>query len=108
MLIRVFTLAFEPMTGRFNDDPVRDFIVDKEVASIRDHFFLKDDTPYLTLVVCYRPAGLAAAPQAPAPASARQRDESWRTTVNQADWPLFNTLRDWRGGLDRNPGQRRA
>jgi hypothetical protein len=51
MLIRVFTLAFEPMTGRFNDDPVRDFIVDKEVASIRDHFFLKDDPPYLALVL---------------------------------------------------------
>ncbi len=104
MLIRVFTLAFEPMTGRFNDDPVRDFIADKEVASIRDHFFLKDDTPYLTLVVCYRPAGLAAAPQAPAPAGARQRDESWRTTVNQADWPLFNTLRDWRGERARADG----
>ncbi len=25
------------MTGRFNDDPVRDFIVDKEVATISDH-----------------------------------------------------------------------
>jgi len=41
MLIRVFTLAFEPMTGRFNDDPVRDFIADKEMASIRDYFFLR-------------------------------------------------------------------
>ncbi len=41
MLIRVFTLAFEPVTGRFNYDPVHDFIADKEMASIRDHFFLR-------------------------------------------------------------------
>ena len=51
MLTRVFTLAFEPMTRRFNDDPVRDFIADKNIASIRDHFFLKDDPPYLALVL---------------------------------------------------------
>ncbi|WP_020507877.1 hypothetical protein [Lamprocystis purpurea] len=41
MLIRVFTLAFEPMTGRFNDDPVRDFVADTDEASIRDHVFLR-------------------------------------------------------------------
>ena len=107
MLIRVFTLALEPMTRRFNDDPVRDFIVDKEVATISDHFFVKDEVRYLVLVVRYRVAGPVALP-VPAPAGPRQRDESWRTTVDQADWPLFNTLRDWRGGLDRNLGQRRA
>jgi len=107
VLIRVFTLALEPMTRRFNDDPVRDFIVDKEVATISDHFFVKDEVRYLVLVVRYRVAGPVALP-VPAPAGPRQRDESWRTTVDQADWPLFNTLRDWRGGLDRNLGQRRA
>jgi hypothetical protein len=30
---------------------VTQFLADKEVCSIREHFFVKDDTPYLTLVV---------------------------------------------------------
>ena len=25
-----------------------------------------------------------------------QRDESWRESLAKEDWPLFNTLRDWR------------
>ena len=104
MLIRVFTLSFEPVTGRFNDDPVRDFIADKEVATISDHFFVKDEAPYLVLVVRYRLAGPVAAPPVAAPAGARQRDESWRTTLDAADWPLFNTLRDWRGEQARSAG----
>lgn len=104
MLVRVFTLAFDPATGRFNDDPVRDFIADKEVASIGDHFFVKDDAPFLVLVVRYRIGGPVAAPQVPAPAGQRQRDESWRTTLDPADWPLFNTLRDWRGERARVEG----
>lgn len=54
MLIRIFTLGFDPATARFNDEPVRDFIADKAVASISDHFFVKDEAPYLVLVVRYR------------------------------------------------------
>jgi hypothetical protein len=54
MACRVFTLAFDPVTTRFNDEPVRDFLADKDVDSITNHFFIKDGTPYLVLVVCYR------------------------------------------------------
>ncbi len=104
MLLRVFTLGFDPATGRFNDDPVRDFIADKEVATISDHFFVKDETPYLVLVVRYRLAGPVTAAPVSAPAGARQRDESWRSALAPADWPLFNTLRDWRGERARADG----
>ncbi len=101
--LRVFTLAFDPVTGRFNDDPVRDFIADKDVSLIRDHFFMHDASPYLTLVVSYRGLAPVAAP-ASAPAGPRQRDESWRDNLSKADWPLFNTLRDWRGEQARAAG----
>ena len=54
MLVRVFTLGFDPATERFEDAPVQDFISDKEVESISDHFFVRDGMPYLALGVCYR------------------------------------------------------
>jgi superfamily II DNA helicase RecQ len=109
MLVRIFTLIFDSLTGRFDDDPVRDFLVDKEAISIDHHFFVKDGTPYLALVLCYRLS--APAPVRPQSTTAtdptgarRERDESWRDTLDKSDWPLFNTLRDWRGERARAQG----
>jgi len=82
---------------------VRDFLSDKEVSSITDHFFERDGLPYLVLVIRYRRIAPDRA-QAPSPqvkkapkTGARGRDESWREILDKADWPLFNSLRDWRG-----------
>lgn len=97
MLVRVFTLGFDPVTERFDDTPVRDFISDKQVDAIADHFFLQDGRPYLALVVRYR----IAAPVDPTPArpsaETTARDQSWRDRLKPQEWPLFNRLREWRG-----------
>ena len=53
MQIRVVTLKFSPALGGFDDEPLRDLLKDKEVLSISDHFFLKDGSPYLVVVVTY-------------------------------------------------------
>jgi len=95
MQVRVFTLRFNPATESFEDVAVTQFLADKEVCSIHDHFFVKDDTPYLTLVVCYHPRPLPPS-SAEGQSEGRQRDESWRENLAKEDWPLFNTLRDWR------------
>ena len=104
MLVRVFTLGFDPVTERFQDEPVRDFVSDKDVVSISDHFFVRDAAPYLALVVCYRPS--ASVPHTTGKGlpggTARKRDESWRDELDKADWPLFNRLRDWRGERPRS------
>ena len=42
MLLRIFTLRFNPATESFNDDAIESFLADKEVISIRDYFFVKD------------------------------------------------------------------
>jgi len=97
MLVRVFTLGFNPATERFDDEPVRDFLGDKEVVSISDHFFLRDAAPYLALVVCYRPSVPQTTRAGESGDTTRKRDESWRDALGKADWPLFNRLRDWRG-----------
>lgn len=102
MLVRLFTLRFNPVTERFDDSAVAGFLADKEVLSIRDHFFMKEDVPYLTLVVRYRPAVLPAPADSARPES--QRDESWRERLQESDWPLFNTLRSWRSERAKQEG----
>jgi superfamily II DNA helicase RecQ len=95
MQVLVFTLRFNPATKAFEDSAVTQFLADQEVCSIHDHFFVKDDTPYLTLVVYYRTRP-APPPSPDAQGEGRRRDESWRELLAKEDWPLFNTLRDWR------------
>lgn len=102
MLLCVFTLRFNSATERFDDSAIAGFLADKEVLSIKDHFFVKDDVPYLALVVCYRAP--AAPPAASTPKAGQKRDESWRDLLSEVDWPLFNALRGWRGDRAKKEG----
>jgi len=36
MLFHLFTLAFDPITERFNDEAVQDFLADKDVESVKE------------------------------------------------------------------------
>ena len=94
MLARVMTLHFDTVLGGFDDTPLREFLKDKDVLAIRDHFFIRNDVPYLALIVTYTLPHLAS-PAAPA-APAHQPEPSWRTLITPEEVPLFNTLRDWR------------
>ena len=97
MHVRVFTLRFDPAIEAFDDAPVREFLADKAICDVRDHFFVREGVPYLTLVLTYHPgAAPAPTPAAEPGAGVRRRDESWRELLSKADWPLFNTLREWR------------
>jgi ATP-dependent DNA helicase RecQ len=103
MLVRVITLRFDAVIGSFDDGPLREFLKDKEVLSIRDHFFVKNEVPYLTVLVTYYPHR----PEATTPAMLRNQQPdgaSWRTLVTEAELPLFNTLRDWRAERSKRDG----
>ncbi len=99
MQIRIFTLQFNPLLGGFDEQPLRDFVTDKEVISLQDHFFQYDGRPYLTLILHYR--------QTVGPVTSgnkQKRDESWRKGLTGPDLALFNTLRDWRTARSRGDG----
>ena len=82
MQIRIFTLRFSPVTESFADSAVAGFLADKEALSIRDHFFTKDDVPYLTLVIRYRTAALPAAAET---AKSKQKpNDAWREQLDDA------------------------
>ena len=44
MLVQIFTLKFHATTEQFDDRELQEFIKDKEVLSVREHFFIKHET----------------------------------------------------------------
>jgi len=105
MLTRVITLRFNGVLDGFDDAPLRDFIKDKEVISVHDHFFVRNDQPYLAVVVNYTLKPVATEAVATKPGQElKRRDETWREYVAEADVPLFNMLRDWRAERSKRDG----
>ncbi|MGE3538494.1 MAG: HRDC domain-containing protein [Candidatus Tectimicrobiota bacterium] len=103
MLARVITLRFDPALGSFDDSPLRDFLKEKEVLSLREYFFVKHDIPYMAVLVTYDLPPAAPAPQV-VTAPRNKADTSWQKWVADADLPLFNTLRDWRAERSKRDG----
>jgi hypothetical protein len=46
MLIKIFTLKFSEAIGGFDDEKLRTFMADKEIVSMKERFFIKDNVPY--------------------------------------------------------------
>ena len=101
MLIKVMCLTFDSILGGFNDSELREFLKDKEVVSIRDHFFVKNDVPYITMIIRYFPirqeTSSELVPQG-------KRDEAWREMIPEAALGTFNLLREWRSKRCRQEG----
>lgn len=102
MLVRVLTLRFDAALEAFDEAPLQEFIKDKAVLSMRDHFFVKHETPYLAMVVTYEPSRSGSGPVSAAPRVTP--DTSWRALVTEDELPLFNTLRDWRTERSKQEG----
>ena len=95
MLARVVTLRFDPVIEAFDDAPLQDFLKAKEVFAIREHFFVRNEVPYLAVLVTY---GLRPTPvQAASEEMTKGSRGSWRPPIAEADLPLWNALRTWRG-----------
>ncbi len=99
---RILTLPFDARIGCFDDQGMRHFLADKELVELRDHFFLHQGIPYLTIVLTYRSDGGTVEP-APAAKKDRRR-ESWRKLLEPGDMPLFNSLREWRSEKAKSDG----
>ena len=75
MLVKIISLTFDSARGGFDDSPIREFLKDKEVINITEHFFIRNDVPYITLIVKYFPYRQEADPALKPEA---KRDESCR------------------------------
>ena len=88
------TSRFDPVLEAFDDTPRREFLKAKEVFGIREHFFMRNEVPYLAVLVTY---GLQPIPTSVAvEEKGSGRGAGWRPPVSEADLPLWNALRDWR------------
>ena len=54
MKLKVFTFRFSDSAEGFDDQPLQEFIADKEVIEFSEHFFVHERTPYLTVLLAYR------------------------------------------------------
>ena len=102
MLARVVTLRFDPLLEAFDDAPLQELLKAREVFAVRDHFFIRNEVPYLAVLVTYgpQPRGAEPSPADKPPA----RSASWRSLVADEDLPLFNALRDWRAERAKRDG----
>lgn len=105
MFVKVFTLRFDPRTEAFGDEALRTFCRDKETLCVKDHFFVKDETPYLAVLLTYNLPADAGEPRSEARPDRREDSRSdYRKVLAEEDWPLFNALRDWRSGRAKAEG----
>lgn len=97
MLLRTFTLKFNSVTERFDEDELQEFIKDKEILAVREHFFIKHETPYLVVFITYLPGNRDIA-------SGKKQHDSWRDRLADDQVALFNTLRNWRAERAKQEG----
>lgn len=101
MLVKVVSLTFDSASGGFRDDELREFLKDKELISMQDHFFIRNDIPYLTFVLRYFPNRVETDPKL---APKGDREEAWRKLLSEKDMGIFNLLRDWRSQRAKKDG----
>lgn len=94
MLTKIITIKFDPILECFDDASLKEFIKGKEVLSIREHFFIKEEKPYIAAVIIYK-LNSVIFPSDSKEASSK-KDDSWRELIGESDVPLFNSLRDYR------------
>jgi ATP-dependent DNA helicase RecQ len=110
MRVKVITLRYSPSLGGFDERPLSDFVRDKEVLAVREHFFCVHDLPHLACLITYQ-ASTVSAPAHPAHGTKRAgngrsngRLDALLADPSEADRILFGTLREWRVARARKDG----
>jgi len=103
MLVRILTLRFSTALDGFDDASLVDFIKDKVVLSLKEYFFIKNETPYLAIIINYE--AVAESTNTIKKGERRgSRDEAWRSLLQDKDMPLFDSLRSWRAEYCKKEG----
>ena len=105
MQVKIFTMPFNSQLGIFDDEEFNDFTKDKELVSVNDYLFQRDETPYLTLVVKYKQMASVIIPALNERTQGKAKGtEEWRKLLDDESMPLFNTLRQWRSEKSKKEG----
>lgn len=93
MNVKIITLSFNTVSREFDDAEFSEFIVNKEILSVSEHFFIKNDSPYLTLIIKHLHSEKSMIPESK---NRPKVDESWKEQLKESDLGIFNILREWR------------
>lgn len=94
MLVKIITVPFNTELNEFDESKVSAFLKNKDISSISEHFFIKDELPHLSFVVKY--SGGVVEEEAKVTSKAKKIDESWKKGLSDSDMELFNKFREWR------------
>ena len=102
-------MPFNTQLGVFDDEQFNDFSKDKELMSVNDYLFCRDEIHYLTLVVKYKQLSSQANVRGGGSSSDKsigkeKNNEEWREILDDNSIPLFNTLRQWRNEKGKKDG----
>lgn len=77
--------------GGFDEHELREFMADNEALEVQHHFFEHEQSPWLVLVVCYRPneSTTSKGPK-------RDRREKPEAALDPVERERFEALRGWR------------
>ena len=89
MKLKMFTLRFSENVDGFNDEPLQEFIADKEVIEFSEHFFVHEKTPYLTVVFAYRDIS-------PDEKRKPYKTQDPRSELDEKEKRTYDALRAWR------------
>ena len=102
MKVKVFTIRFNPDHIGFNDADVQEFIRNKEVLSVSDHFFEHENLPYLMLIVTYREVendfGRKRYPMD------KKKIKEWRNILDDQEKTVYDALKKWRAEQAKQDG----
>ncbi len=99
MKLKIFTLTFSDSKNGFDDHAIQDFQSDREIIEVTEHFFVHEQTPYLTVLLSYRDI---AADEKRKPAPKRRFDP--RDDLDEAEKAVYDALRSWRAARAKQEG----
>ena len=102
--VKLFALRFCDDMDGFDDEPLRSFIVDKEVVSLEKQFFFKDNVPYWSVMVMYKNKPKQRDVSKESQKKGEDTKDDYRSLLTEESTPLFNLLREWRNEKSKKEG----
>ncbi|MBF0451043.1 MAG: HRDC domain-containing protein [Candidatus Magnetomorum sp.] len=104
-MIKLFTIKFDRTLEKFDDTAFQEYIKDKDVLSVENHFFTCRETPYVLLILnCQFSDNTAAADLATVKPASRSRKSVVPSFLKESELPLYNHLKDWRNQFCKKQG----
>lgn len=96
MKVKVFDFAYRDEAGGFDDGPLQEFLVDKEIISFTEHHYTHGGLPHLVLVLSYRELSLHQASVKKTKAMPKKK-QNWRSSLSSEQQVQYDLLAKWRG-----------